>query len=242
MNAKTVAAPRRQAPASEQDVAACEAAIGGTLPEWLRSRLLNENGWEVDDRLGLTRGEWRLPVLDRSDRKSRTRTAEDIAWHTQQLHKEAAGVPQGAVVVARAWSPTTRLVLLPDSAHPGQLTTMLWRQNGVAEPLPTPVDPALLGQKPKLLSGVVTAASKASCRCFVITPIRWRRAPSARTILWSAPAADCAPAGSTKAGADGSITAISRRICVPGIVDGSAARKFGSRFAGDIDGPVPQMR
>ncbi|WP_205750275.1 CbrC family protein [Diaphorobacter sp. HDW4B] len=238
MTAKTAAAPRRPAPATEQDVAACEAAIGCALPEWLRSRLLIENGWEVDDRQGLTRNEWRfLPVLDRTDRKSRTRTAEDMAWHTQQLHKAAAGVPQGAVVVARAWSPTTRLVLLPDSANSGQLTTMLWRQNGVAEPLPTPVDPMLLGQKPKPGPGSrLRSASE-------LPVFRYHPDPVATGSIRKNHSLVCPCCGLRTGWIYESepygLGDQPPNLCPWCIADGSAARKFGSRFAGDIEGTVP---
>jgi hypothetical protein len=229
--------PSRSPAATATDIEACEAAIGARLPDWLRQRLALENGWEVDDRAGHTREEWRfLPVLDRTDRKRRVRTAEDIAWHTQQL-RQSANVPAGAVVVARAWSPTTRLILLPDAGQLAVLGEQLWLQNGVAQPLDKPVDPAALGYKPKpgkdsrlrpadelpdflyhpdpVATGAIRPNHALVCPCCELQT------------GWVYESEPYGP------GAQPS------NLCPWCIANGKAAAKFGAEFVSDIEGDVP---
>lgn len=244
--------PRSSPGAGAADIAACEAAVGARLPDWLRERLAVSNGWETDDRAGATRAQWRfLPVLDRSDRKRRSRTAEDIAWHTQQLRQQAdapqaavpqadvpqADVPQGAVVVARAWSETTRLVLLPDPDAPGRLGDLLWRQNGVARPLDRPVVPELLGRRPEPAAG-----SRLRPRS-ELPVFRYHPDPVATGAIRENHALACPCCGlltgwiyATTPYGPGDPPA---DLCPWCIADGSAARQFGADFVSDIVGEVP---
>ena len=212
-------------------------AVGMRFPEWLKKRLLAENGWECDDGSGQTREQWRfLPVLDRSDRKRRSRTAEDIAWHTQQV-RAAADVPAGAVVVARAWSPTTRLVLLPDALQSGLLGSMLWQQNGVAKPLTLALDPAALGRKPQ--PGVGSRLRKRS----ELPEFLYHPDPVASGAICSNHALVCPCCGlqtgwiyESEPYGPGAQPA---NLCPWCIADGSAARKFDAQFVSDLIGEVP---
>lgn len=239
MTQKTETSPDQPA-APLDDITACEAAIGARLPDWLRERLAVNNGWETDDRAGATRQQWRfLPVLDRSDRKRRSRTAQDIAWHTQQLRQQA-DAPQGAVVVARAWSETTRLILLPEPSLPGlpsRLGAMLWRQNGVARPLDLPLDPGLLGRRPE-----PSAGSRLRPRS-ELPAFRYHPDPVATGSIQENHALACpccglltgwiyatTPYGLGDQPAD---------LCPWCIADGRAARQWGSEFVSDIVGEVP---
>ncbi|WP_232245868.1 CbrC family protein [Delftia acidovorans] len=223
--------------ASNSDIAACEAVIGARLPDWLRERLLAGNGWEVDDTAGATRREWRfLPVLDRSDRKRRSRTAEDIAWHTQRLRQQA-DVPVGAVVVARAWSETTRLILLPDLQSPDRLGAMLWMQNGVAVPLQTPVDPLLLGAQPE-------PAARLRLRPRSELPVfRYHPDPVATGSIQENHALACPCCGRVSgwvyATTPYGLGEQPSDLCPWCIADGSAASRFGSGFVSDLAGEVP---
>lgn len=223
--------------AGAADITACEAAIGARLPDWLRERLAVENGWATDDRAGATREEWRfLPVLDRSDRKRRSRTAEDIAWHTQQLRQHAA-VPEGAVVVARAWSATTRLFLLPGPDTPGSLGAKLWRQNGVARPLDPPIDPGLLGRRPEPVAGS-RLRPRSDLPVFRYHPDPVATGSFRENHTLACPCCSLltgwiyatTPYGPGDQPAD---------LCPWCIADGSAAGRFGSGFVSDMAGEVP---
>jgi hypothetical protein len=162
-------------PARYEDITRVETLVGCRLPEWLRDRLLKENGFGL--RVPLVYGEhgnlgikpamaantnhdtgelWRIcPVLDRTNKKSQTRTAEDIAWHTARaraVNKMATGVlekrvsgqpfPSNAVMIGlRQWfNPRP----IPDPHDP----TVLDRPYELDERLfllPDPADPAVLG-------------------------------------------------------------------------------------------------
>lgn len=223
--------------ASISDIEACEAAVGMRFPPWLRQRLLAENGWECDDRAGQTRDEWRfLPVLDRSDKKRRARTAEDIAWHTQQLHKEA-DVPDGAVVVARARSATTRLILLPDAQKVGELSSMLWQQNGVAQPLEPAIEPDALGRKPEQGEGS-GLRPRSELPEFLYHPDPVATGSIRSNHVLACPCCglktgwiyECEPYGRGSQPAN---------LCPWCIADGRAATKYGAQFVSDIMGDVP---
>lgn len=128
--------------AREEDIARVEEIVGATLAPWLRERLLADNGFVLDDTAGTTGRKWQiLPVMDRSNRKTQTRTARDIARATAEarlvdvVSSPGFGEPQpgtpfppDAVVIGTGWSPLERLALLPDPHHPGQLGSMLYRQ------------------------------------------------------------------------------------------------------------------
>ncbi|MDH6679357.1 uncharacterized protein CbrC (UPF0167 family) [Rhodococcus sp. LBL1] len=228
---------RSKPPAPESDISACEAAMGFGLPAWLGERLGIENGWTVDDKAGLTREEWRfLPVLDRSDRKSRTRTAEDIAWHTRRL-RATADVPPGSVVVARAWSESTRLILLPGTSDPTRLGPMLWRQNGVAEPMDTPIDAGTLGRLPEPKPGSRLRAREE------LPSFTYHPDPVATGAITENPAVVC-PCCGLRTGWEHEAMPYGRgdqpqHLCPWCIADGSAHARFGSEFVSDIMGEVP---
>jgi len=124
---------RTRMPAREEDIARVEEKVGVRLPDWLRARLLAENGFELDDGAGITGKVWRmLPVMDRSQRSRMSRTAQDIAWHTAQV-REVAGL-SGAVVVGYSSSSEDRLVLMPSVEDPAVLGTELFRQTYLSPP------------------------------------------------------------------------------------------------------------
>ncbi len=128
--------------AREQDIVRVEASVGARLPEWLRERLLSENGFILDDSAGTTGRRWRmLPVRDDGDRKRMMRTAEDIARATaiaravDRVSAPGFGEPQpgrpfpsDAVVIGVGWSEAERLALLPDPDNRGRLGMTVYRQ------------------------------------------------------------------------------------------------------------------
>lgn len=128
--------------AREEDIAHAEAAVGARLPDWLRERLLAENGFVLDDTAGVTSSRWQiLPVLDRSDRKRMTATAEHLVRHTTLARavdrvstpgfgepKPGHPFPADGVVIGYGSSSVERLALLPDPADPTRLGLHLYRQ------------------------------------------------------------------------------------------------------------------
>jgi hypothetical protein len=234
---------RPHPPAREEDILRCETAMGAVLPTWLPLRLLAENGWRVDDRNGATGEEWRfLPVLDRTDRKRMSATAEDIAHHTLQLRAAphlAAGMPPGVVVVARAWHENTRLVLLPDPADPARLGDALYRQNGVALPLERAFAFETIGRKPQPARGSHLRPGGE------LPAFRYHPDPVATGAVEAAPDAVCPCCGLSTGwaycmqpyGAGNQPD----HLCPWCIADGSAAARFGSEFVSDFaSGEVPK--
>jgi hypothetical protein len=72
-------------PGSEDLVAAAEAALGRTLPEAHRSRLIRENGGEIR----AMRVTWTLfPAWDPTDRKTMGRTAGHILRENKALRRD----------------------------------------------------------------------------------------------------------------------------------------------------------
>lgn len=160
--------------AREEDVARCESSVGARFPPWLRERLAAGNGWEVNDRRGVTGAKWRfLPVLDRSTRKLQARTAEDIAWNTRKLRADS--IPCSTAVVVAVDGYGGRLVLLPDPNTPGTLGVPLFRQNGVAEVVFKPIKQhsSLGSHHQRLTSGLPT-----NCPTSGTTQIPLRRVQS----------------------------------------------------------------
>ncbi|MEV7971716.1 CbrC family protein [Cellulomonas sp. NPDC089187] len=85
--------------ARDEDLDRAEQVLGVALPTWWRDRLRERNGFDWDDRAGVTGVLYRaLPVRDGSDRKRMARTAQDIAWHTERAQAEDS-FPAGAVVL-----------------------------------------------------------------------------------------------------------------------------------------------
>lgn len=239
--------PRPNPPAPSSDLDACEATLGVALPTWLRERLATENGWDVDDDGGPTGETWRfLPVLDRSDRKARTRTAEDVVWHTRTLREQAAAAGldffEGVVVVARAYAATTRLVLLPDDENPAVLLPALWRQERLEPIRPTPVElPGVDSTPPAKASAEGSAALKDRSELPVF---RYHPDPVATGAVLADADAECEVCEQVTGwvyarwpyGEDPQ----PEELCPWCIADGSAAERFGSEFLADIEGEVPQ--
>jgi len=106
-----------------------EELVGRRLPDWLRERLLVENGFDVDDSIGVTGRRWSfLPVMDRSNRKRMTRTCNDIARCNDRSTAGTLCVPEGAVMVGSALASSPDLWLLPDPAYPSVLGLDLYRR------------------------------------------------------------------------------------------------------------------
>lgn len=98
-------------PTTEEKIAAAEAQLGVRLPAKFRSRLIADNGGELeaDD------DDWTVfPVFDSTDRKRASRTANHIVRETQ-LAKGWPGFPAGAVAVASNGSGDL-VVFLPGDA------------------------------------------------------------------------------------------------------------------------------
>lgn len=98
-----------------------EQALGVSLPDWLRTRLLQENGGEIetDD------DAWQLfSVLDTRDRKHATRSAINIVAETQTA-RQWAGFPEGAVAIA-ANGTGDLLVLIADAQSQLDPRPFLW--------------------------------------------------------------------------------------------------------------------
>lgn len=206
------------APASEADLAACEAAVGAVIPHELRQRLAGENGWRVDDSRGATGEEWRfLPVLDRSDRKSRVRTAEDIAWHTARLRQARPDFAE-AVVVARAWDEQDRLIVLPGDDR-------LHRQRGSGDAVP--IDADALGVRPTPPAGARPRTRDELPR------FRYHPDPVATGAIVEDSAAVCPGCGEARGWAYATTPYGYDRhpdICPWCIADGTAAQKLGAQF------------
>jgi len=84
-------------PTTEPFIAAAEARLGVALPGWLRARLLQANGGNLE-----AEGEyWELfSVLDTTDRKRITRSATNIPGETASA-REWTGFPPQAIAIAR---------------------------------------------------------------------------------------------------------------------------------------------
>jgi hypothetical protein len=87
-------------PVDEARIVVAEEALGRSLPEALRTRLLRDNGVDIEAAGELGDDEWQLhPVWDDSDRKRAGRTANHIVRETEEA-RTWAGFPDGAVAVA----------------------------------------------------------------------------------------------------------------------------------------------
>ena len=105
-------------PGSEDLVAAAENALGRRLPEAHRSRLIRENGGEVE-----AAGEiWTLyPVWDDTDRKTVARTTNHILRENLALRRDWPDVmPPGFVAIADNGG-GDMLVL-----RPGEVDVLYW--------------------------------------------------------------------------------------------------------------------
>jgi hypothetical protein len=103
-------------PVDEARIREAEEALGRSLPEPLRERLMHDNGGDVtvsggpgDDPV------WQLhPVWDPTDRKTSTRSASHIARETEEAGDD---LPEGAVAIAGNGT-GDRLVLVAESDDP----------------------------------------------------------------------------------------------------------------------------
>ncbi|GIG68918.1 hypothetical protein Pen01_52130 [Phytomonospora endophytica] len=119
------------------------------MPEALRARLALENGGALPHIPAAPDEDWRLlPVLDRTDRKTMKRTAEDI-WRWCSLVEERPGAEHGMVPIARGWSERELLVLLPDPTDPTRLGEKLYRQSHGEPPVALGITIAQAVETPK---------------------------------------------------------------------------------------------
>ena len=175
-------------PAREEDIVRVEQLVGCTLPSWLRSRLLVENGFELDDSIGVTGHVWRiLPVMDRANRKRIAKTAEDVAWHTARARAvevmatpgfdlvSGRPFPAAAVVIGHGWSRDDRLMLLPDPADPTVLGAELYQQSRDGQPKAHVLHCCSLLPCHRRLE----RATAGRCRLSSTTPILWQPGRSA---------------------------------------------------------------
>jgi hypothetical protein len=83
-------------PTTEDRVAAAEVQLGIRLPSGYRTRLMSQNGGEME----AADDDWLVfPVFDGSDRKRASRSANHIVRETQQA-ATWPGFPEGAVAIA----------------------------------------------------------------------------------------------------------------------------------------------
>ncbi len=120
-------------PTTEDHLRRAEEAIGLALPPILRTRLLRENGGEVqaaDDG-------WELfPVEDKSDRKRLSRTCNHFLRETA-VAREWPDFPPDAIAIARNGT-GNYLILRPALKAPGTLSdvVLLWdHETGSATPI-----------------------------------------------------------------------------------------------------------
>ena len=131
-------------PTTEAFVESAENALGVLLPDWLRSRLIAENGGTVrtiDDAW------WLLPVHDTSDWRRIVRSTPHMVGETERARRDFPGFPAfpaSAVAIARN-STGDLLILLPAAADPTALEPIVhaWR-HGADEP-PAPMEISCAG-------------------------------------------------------------------------------------------------
>jgi len=102
-------------PVDEKYIVATEQKLGVTFPASFRSKMIKENGGEVDT----PPDTWQLfPFYDTSDKGRIKRTCNDIVRETASA-KQWAGFPSGAIAIG-ANGCGDKLVLMP-SAPPTKL-------------------------------------------------------------------------------------------------------------------------
>jgi hypothetical protein len=123
-------------PTTERFIEAAEAKLGVTLPAWLRSRLLAENGGSIE----AADDHWELfSVFDTTDRKHIARSSTNIPGETKSA-KDWPGFPPSAVAIAGNGTGDL-LVLLPDTDNPTVLgsTVYLWQHDAGEPPMPVEI-------------------------------------------------------------------------------------------------------
>jgi len=94
-------------------IRAAEAQLGRELPAALRSRLVRDNGGEIEVR-GYPGDDpvWSLhPVWDDEDRRRAGRTANHLVRETDEARERLEGLPAGAVVIGDNGTGDVLLVL-----------------------------------------------------------------------------------------------------------------------------------
>ena len=117
-------------PTTERFIAATEQELGLALPEWLRARLLRENGGTVE-----AAGDyWELfSVFDTTDRKHITRSTTNIVRETSSA-RSWVGFPPSAIAIARNGGDDYLILLRGEGA-----TAHIWRHGTDAPPVPVGV-------------------------------------------------------------------------------------------------------
>lgn len=104
-------------PTTEECINAAERELGRNLPDPLRERLKRNNGGDVKV-TGYSSDDpcWELhPVLDRTDRKRASRSANHIVRETEEAHSVAeVAPPRGSVVIADNGTGNLLLLLKQD--------------------------------------------------------------------------------------------------------------------------------
>lgn len=118
-------------PTTDSFIVATEQQLGFVLPQWLRQRLLQENGGTIQ-----AAGEqWELfSVFDNTDRKHISRSTMNIVRETASA-REWEGFPQAAIAIAQNGG-GDYLILVPDDGNPRVLNSHahLWQHGTDEEP------------------------------------------------------------------------------------------------------------
>lgn len=125
-------------PTTETFIQIAEEKLGVSLPDWLRSRLLKENGGTIE----VADDFWELfAVFDTTDRKHIARSSTNIPGETNSA-REWPGFPPSAIAIASNGS-GDYLVLLPAADDSANLdpTLYLWQHD--TEDPPRAVDISL---------------------------------------------------------------------------------------------------
>ncbi len=118
-------------PVDEPRIDAAEAALGVTLPTWLRRALAADNGGQIE--VGGDR--WTLhPVRDDSDPRRIRRTWDDIV-RRQEAARRWTGFPDEAIAIGE--NGTGDMLVMIDAGS--GLEPAVWdHETGVVSPVPAP--------------------------------------------------------------------------------------------------------
>jgi hypothetical protein len=121
-------------PVGEDQIEEAEAQLGRALPRALRTRLMRDNGGEIEvDGYPGDDPVWSLhPVWEASDRRRMARTANHIVRETREAHDSIADLPAAALVIADNGSGDLLLVLDDDE--------VVWWDHETGEVEPVTVD------------------------------------------------------------------------------------------------------
>lgn len=234
------ATAQRPLPGREEDIAYAEAQLGVRLPTWWRDRLAVANGGTIDDSRGATRRRWSiLPVLDRRDRKSMLRTAENLVHVTRGF--DDVGRDRRGVVVAWADGFATVLMIVTAPAEGGEEPRLMMTSARPSEMLE--IDPSRLG------TAIAPRDPEQRRSRSEIPAFRYHPDPVSTGSIVELPAAVC-PVCERSTGWAYAATPYAigthRDICPWCIADGSAGRTLAARFVDvhwfDDDPPAPLDR